>query len=87
VDNIVEVDESQRTWTVTFESREGPTPFRYAYKIEPKGEESRLTLDADISSDGLPGLLARLDAIATRAFKRGMQDNLAELKRLLESNA
>src|SRR5262245_12923463 len=87
VDNVVEVNASKPTGTVSFESREGPTPFRYRYTIEPNGEASRLTLDADISSEGLPGPLAKLDAVATRAFKRGMQDNLAELKRLLESNA
>jgi uncharacterized protein YndB with AHSA1/START domain len=86
-DNIVEVTESMPTLTVTFVSREGPTPFRYRYAIEPDRDRSRLTLDADISSDGLPGPLAHLDAVATRAFKQGMQHNLEGLKHLVESNA
>jgi hypothetical protein len=69
---------------VTFESREGPTPFRSCYTIEPDGEGSLLTLDADISSAGLPGPLAHLDAIATRAFEHGMRQNLEGLRHLLE---
>ena len=53
VDNIVEVTESTANLTVTFETREGPTPFRYRYAAETNGGGSRLTLDADISSAGL----------------------------------
>jgi uncharacterized membrane protein len=86
-DNIVEITESMPNLTVTFESCEGPTPFRYRYTVEPNGGESRLTLNADISSTGLPGPLAHLDGVATRAFKQGMQHNLEELKYLVESNA
>ncbi len=86
-DNIVEVSESTPNLTVTFESREGPTPFRYRYAIEPNGDGSLRTLDADISSAGLPGPLAYLDAVATRAFKQGMRHNLEGLKHLVESNA
>jgi uncharacterized protein YndB with AHSA1/START domain len=86
-ENIVEVSESTPNLTVTFESREGPTPFRYRYAVEPNGHGSRLTLDADISRAGLPGALAHLDAVATRAFKQGMHHNLEELKQLVESSA
>ena len=77
-------DEREPNFTATFESREGPTPFRYHYAVEPDGDGSRLTLDADISSAGLPGPLAHLDAVATRAFKQGMQHNLDGLKHLVE---
>ena len=72
--------------SVTFESREGPTPFHYRYTIEPNGEGSLLTLDAEISSAGLPGPLAHLDGIATRAFRQGMRQNLEGLKHLVESD-
>ena len=85
--NIVEVTESRPNLTVTFESREGPTPFRYRYAVEPDASGSRLSLDAEISSAGLPGPLAQLDGVATRAFKQGMQHNLEGLKHLVESNA
>ena len=87
VDNIVEVTESTANLTVTFETREGPTPFRYRYAVETNGDGSRLTLDADISSAGLPGPLAHMDGVATRAFKQGMRHNLEGLKHLVESNA
>jgi len=86
-DNIVEVAESTPDLMVTVESRVGPTPFHYHYRIESIGNGSRLTLDADISSAGLPGPLAYLDGVATRAFKHGMQRNLEELRRLVESDA
>ena len=84
---MVEVTESTANLTVTFESREGPTPFRYRYTVEPQGNGSRLTLDADISSAGLPRALAHLEGVATRAFEQGMQHNLEGLKHLVESNA
>ena len=86
-DNVVEVTESTPSVAVSFESREGPTPFHYRYTIEPNGERSLLTLDADISSTGLPGPLAHLDRIATRAFEQGMRQNLEGLKHLVESDA
>jgi hypothetical protein len=86
-DNIVEVLQSTKPrHTVTFESRKGPTPFHYRYTIEPDGEGSLLILDAEISSAGLPGPLAHLDGIATRAFKQGMRQNLEGLKHLVESD-
>jgi uncharacterized membrane protein len=86
-DNIVKVTNSTPDLTVTFESLDGPTPFHYRYTIEPNTSGSVLTLDADISSAGLPGPLAHLDGIATRAFKQGMRHNLEELKHLVESGS
>jgi uncharacterized membrane protein len=87
VENVVDVTESAKDLTVTFESLRGPTPFCYRYRVEPDGVRCLLTLEANISSEGLPGALARLDAIATRAFKAGMQHNLTALKKLVESDA
>ena len=88
VDNIVDVAESAQELTVTVESREGPTPFRYRYAIEPNGDGSRLTLDADISSDGLPGPLARLDAVRDPSLQAGHapQPGAAEATRRIESH-
>jgi uncharacterized protein YndB with AHSA1/START domain len=84
-ENIVDVTESTTRRAVTFESREGPTPFVYRYAVDPDGEGSLLTLDAEISSTGPGGPLAHLDGIATRAFKQGMRQNLEGLKQLVES--
>jgi uncharacterized protein YndB with AHSA1/START domain len=85
-DNIVEVNESRPDLTVTFKSREGPTPFHYRYAVEPTRDGSLLTLDAEISGAGLPGPLAHVDAITTRAFKQGMRHNLEGLKHFIEEN-
>jgi hypothetical protein len=87
VHNLVDVTESAPNLTVTFESRDGPTPFRYRYRVEPDGDGCHLTLDAEITSAGLPGLLGHLDGVATRAFRQGMQHNLDGLKHLVESTA
>lgn len=68
---------------VTFESRTGPTPFRYEYWLDRTGHNTRITLVGRISAEGLPGPVAHLDGVATQLFKRGMQRNLRALDRLL----
>ncbi|MFI0445374.1 SRPBCC family protein [Actinomadura sp. 6N118] len=72
---------------IAFSSTSGPTPFRYHYRIEPITGGSRLTLDGEISGDGLPGPAARLGGLAARLFKQGMKKNLDTLKQILESPA
>ena len=76
---------SVRNRLVTLESRAGPTPFRYRYELQPNGQGTHLTLEGRISSAGLPGPLARVDSLATQLFKRGMKQNLSELKRIIEA--
>jgi uncharacterized protein YndB with AHSA1/START domain len=83
--NDVEITEHQLDQVVTIEGRSGPTPFRYRYTLEPKGSALRLTLDGRLSTAGHSGPMARLDGIATRLFERGMQQNLHQLKRILEA--
>jgi uncharacterized protein YndB with AHSA1/START domain len=83
--NDVEVTEYVLNRTVTLESREGPTPFRYRYGVEPSRDGATVTLEASISSAGLPGPAAHLDRLATQLFKQGMKQNLYELKRILEA--
>lgn len=50
------------------------------------GQGTRLELTGDISPEGIAGA-AVLGPLATLAFKRGMRQNLAALKRTLESTA
>lgn len=69
---------------VTLESRDGPTPFRYRYTLEPGGSATTLVLDGRISGAGLPGPVSHLDSLATQLFKRGMRRNLDQLKQLVE---
>ena len=84
--NDVELTEHEPNRHVTLESVDGPTPFRYRYTLEPTGQGTRLTLDGRISSAGLPGPIGRLDGVATQAFKRGMRQNLNQLKRIMEGS-
>lgn len=86
VHNEVELTEHQPDRRVTLESVSGPTPFRYRYTLEPTADGTRLTLDGDISSAGLPGPLGRLDGLATQLFTRGMRQNLNHLKRMIETS-
>ena len=85
VHNDVEITEHNPNRLVTLESRAGPTPFRYRYELQPNGQGTHVTLEGRISSAGLPGPLARVDSLATQLFKRGMKQNLSELKRIIEA--
>jgi len=83
--NTVEITEYEPGRRITFESRRGPTPFRYTYILEPEHRGTRLTLQGRISSAGLMGPAAHLGGVATRLFKHGMKRNLDVLKGVLES--
>jgi uncharacterized protein YndB with AHSA1/START domain len=83
--NDVEIIDYEPNRRITFESPEGPTPFRYRYTLEPTGNHTVVTLEGRISGAGLPGPAAHLGPVATRLFKRGMKQNLDVLKRLVES--
>jgi uncharacterized protein YndB with AHSA1/START domain len=83
--NDVEITEYTLNHQATIESRSGPTPFRYRYRVEPSHEDTTLTLDSNITSAGLPGPAGRLGGIATQLFKHGMQQNLHQLKQILEA--
>jgi hypothetical protein len=71
--NDVEVTSYQLDKEVTFASTSGPTPFRYHYRVEPITDGTRLTLDGEISGEGLPGPAARLGSLASRLFQQGMK--------------
>jgi uncharacterized protein YndB with AHSA1/START domain len=81
--NEVELVDFDPNHRVTFESRTGPTPFRYQYDLHPTGHGIQIALQARISAEGLPGPIAHLDSVATHLFKHGMQRNLQTLKHLL----
>jgi uncharacterized protein YndB with AHSA1/START domain len=80
---FVEFDPGRR---VALESRTGPTPFRYEYALDPTGRGTRVRLVGRISAEGLPGSVARLDGVATRLFRRGMQRNLRTLEHHLSAD-
>lgn len=82
--NDVAITEYVLNHQVTLESRDGPTPFRYRYRVAPSQEGTTLSLDGSISGAGLLGPAGHLGPLATQLFKRGMKQNLAELKGILE---
>ena len=71
---------------VTFSSVSGPTPFTYRYRVAPADSGTLLRLDGSITAAGLPGAAALLSPLAEQLFGRGMQDNLRQLKALIERN-
>jgi uncharacterized protein YndB with AHSA1/START domain len=85
-DNDVEVTSCHADQEVTFTSMSGPTPFQYRYRFEPTPNGTRLTLDGEISGEGLPGLAGHVgDGLASQLFKKGMRTNLETLRRIIEA--
>ena len=61
----------------------GPTPLLYRYHFAGDGDETGIVLDAAVE---LQGVAALVGPLAARAVKRGVDDNLARLKALLEES-
>jgi uncharacterized protein YndB with AHSA1/START domain len=80
--NGLEVVESERPHEFAIRTTAGPTPFLYRYRFTAENDETVVTLDAQVE---LPGAAALLPAIARRAVKNGVDDNLATLKHVLEA--
>ena len=60
----------------------GPTPFLYRYRFTAENGETVMKLDAQVE---LPGAAALLPQLARRAVRKGVDDNLATLKHVLEA--
>jgi uncharacterized membrane protein len=83
--NDVEVTSYQPNEEITFASINGPTPFRYHYRLEPIAGGTRLILEGQISAEGLTGPAAHLGGLAERLFEHGMKTNLRALRRIIEA--
>lgn len=59
----------------------GPTPFLYRFRFAPDDRATVVRLQGEAELGHVGGLLAPL---ARRALKRGVEDNLATLKAMLE---
>ena len=59
----------------------GPTPFLYRYRFAAENDETVVQLDAEVE---LPGAAALLPQLARRAVRKGVEDNFATLKQILE---
>ena len=59
----------------------GPTPFTYVYRFSADNGETIVRLNAEVELEGVASLLPQ---VARRAVRRGVDDNLASLKVILE---
>jgi uncharacterized protein YndB with AHSA1/START domain len=80
-ENGLEVVELTRPTDFTIRTTSGPTPFTYRYRFSGDGPATVLELTAEVELGGLAGALG---PIASRAVKRGVDSNFADLKRILE---
>ena len=80
--NELEVVASERPTDFAIRATAGPTPFIYRYRFAADNDETVMQLDAEIE---LPGTAALLPQLARRAIKKGVDDNVATLKQLLEA--
>jgi hypothetical protein len=81
VENNLVVFASDRPREFGIRTTSGPTPFVYRYRFSSQGDETVVHLDATVE---LGGAATFLGPLATRAVKRGVDANLAALKRTLE---
>jgi carbon monoxide dehydrogenase subunit G len=80
-ENELEVVERTAPTDFTIRTTSGPTPFTYRYSFSEEGGATSIALAAEVQLGGLAGALGPL---ASRAVKRGVEANFADLKRILE---
>jgi len=81
-ENGLEIVHSERPTAFTIRTSSGPTPFVYRYRFDSDGGATQLELTAEVELSGIAGALGPL---ASRAVKRGVDSNFADLKRILEA--
>jgi uncharacterized protein YndB with AHSA1/START domain len=80
--NQLEVVASERPREFAIRVTAGPTPFLYHYRFSATNGETVLSLHAEVR---LPPTAAFLPQLARRAVKKGVEDNFAILKTILET--
>jgi uncharacterized protein YndB with AHSA1/START domain len=80
--NELEVVASEPPRKFTIRTTAGPTPFLYRYQFSAENGETVVKLDAEVE---LPGAAAFLPQLARRLVKKGVTDNFATLKQILEA--
>jgi len=81
--NKLEVVASEPPREFTIRATAGPTPFLYRYRFAAENGETSIQLDAQVE---VPGAAALLPQLARRAVRKGVDDNLATLKQILEAS-
>jgi len=82
-ENDLEIVALERPREFTIRTTSGPTPFHYRYRLRSDNGETIVTLDAEVELEGAAAFAAPL---ARRAVKRGVDDNFAALKQILEAH-
>jgi uncharacterized protein YndB with AHSA1/START domain len=80
--NELEVVASEPPRTFAIRTTAGPTPFLYRYQFSAEIGATVMKLDAEVE---LPGVAAVLPQLARRLVKKGVDDNFATLKQILEA--
>jgi uncharacterized membrane protein len=81
VQNDLEIFAREHPTEFGMRTTSGPTPFSYRYRFSSENGETVIQLSGAFD---LGGPAALLGPLAGRAVKRGVDDNLAALKRILE---
>jgi uncharacterized membrane protein len=84
VENDLQVFARERPTQFGIRTTSGPTPFTYRYRLDPERDGTVVHLDATVE---LPRAATLVAPLAGRAIKRGVDANLAALKRILENLA
>jgi uncharacterized protein YndB with AHSA1/START domain len=79
--NQLEIVAHEPPHQFTIRTTAGPTPFLYRYRFAAQNGGTSLQLDAQVELDGVASLIPRL---ARHAVRKGVDDNLATLKLILE---
>jgi uncharacterized protein YndB with AHSA1/START domain len=82
--NELEVVGRERPHEFSVRAGAGPTPFLYRYRLTRENGTTVVRLDAQVE---LPGAARALPQLARHAVKRGVDNNLATLKIILEGGA
>lgn len=81
-ENDLEVVDRESPTAFAIRTTSGPTPFVYRYRFTPQDGATIVQLDANVELGGVAGLLGPL---ARRVVQNGVDENLASLKRILET--
>lgn len=84
VANELEIVAHERPRAFAIRTTSGPTPFVYRYRFSPDDGATIVQLDAEVDLAGAAALVAPLARVAV---KRGVDDNFAALKAVLEATA
>ena len=80
--NELKIVASEPPRTFAIRTTAGPTPFLYRYRFTTENGETVIKLDAEVELLGAASFLRQL---AGRLVRKGVNDNLARLKKLLEA--